>query len=129
MELSEIRFPVGSPLIIPSDSQVGKTEKAPTGSFDSIFSKEIKRGDVRVSSHAENRLRERGLNLTGDDISRIGGAMDTLASKGGRDSLVLMGGTALIVNVPNRTIITAMDAGNVFTNIDSAMILNGVGVN
>lgn len=121
--MSEIRFPVGSPLIIPSDSPAGKTDKAPAASFESIFSKEIKRGEVRVSSHAENRLRERGLNLTGDDISRIGGAMDTLASKGGRDSLVLMGGTALIVNVPNRTIITAMDAGNVFTNIDSAMIL------
>lgn len=123
--MSEIRFPVGIPLVIPTDAPRGdvRTNKAPAVSFDSLLSNEMKGREVRFSAHADMRLRERGLDLTGDDMARIKGAMDTLASKGGRDSLLLMGDTALIVNVPNRTVVTAMDAGSVFTNIDSAVII------
>ncbi len=124
--MSEIRFSVGNPLIIPSKvpKTGNKAEKSPAVSFDNLLSNEMKGREVRFSAHADMRLRERGLDLTGNDMARIKGAMDTLASKGGRDSLLLMGDTALIVNVPNRTVVTAMDAGSVFTNIDSAVILN-----
>lgn len=124
--MSEIRFPVGSPLTIPPEtSRVDtKTNKAPSVSFENLLSNEMNGREVKLSAHANMRLRERGLDLTGEDMSRIKGALDTLASKGGRDSLLLMGDTALIVNVPNRTVVTAMDAGSVFTNIDSAVIIN-----
>ena len=48
------------------------------------------------------------------------------AAKGGRDSLVLVDGTAFVVSVPNRTVVTAVDQAHmrdqVFTNIDSAVI-------
>jgi len=48
------------------------------------------------------------------------------ASKGSRDSLVLVDGTAFVVSVSNRTVITAVGSeqmkDNVFTNIDSAVI-------
>ena len=48
------------------------------------------------------------------------------ASKGARESLVLMDQTAFVVSVPNRTVITVVDQPNlkqnVFTNIDSAII-------
>lgn len=124
--MSEIRFPVGTPLTIPSEtSRVdAKTNKAPSVSFENLLSNEMNGREVRLSAHANMRLMERGLDLTGEDMSRIKGALDILASKGGRDSLLLMGDTALIVNVPNRTVVTAMDAGSVFTNIDSAVIIN-----
>ena len=43
------------------------------------------------------------------------------------ESLVLVDDLAFIVNVPNRTVITAMEQGetnsNVFTNIDGAVIM------
>ncbi len=124
--MSEIRFPVGTPLVIPSDTPRAdaRTNKAPAVSFDSLLSAEMNGREVRFSTHAGLRLKERGLDLTGEDMARIKGAVDTLASKGGRDSLLLMGDTALIVNVPNRMVVTAMDAGSVFTNIDSAVIIN-----
>lgn len=123
--MSEIRFPVGSPLIIPSEvpKTGNKAGKNPAASFDNLLSNEMNGREVRFSAHADMRLKERGLDLTGADMARIKGAMDTLASKGGRDSLLLMGDTALIVNIPNRTVVTAMDAGSVFTNIDSAVII------
>ena len=53
--------------------------------------------------------------------------MTRAAAKGARSSLVLMDKAALVVSVPNRTVITAVDKAalkeNIFTNIDSAMIL------
>ncbi len=48
-------------------------------------------------------------------------------ARGVRDSLVLMDNLAFVVNVPNRTVITAAGSGdlkeNVFTNIDGAVIV------
>lgn len=123
--MSEIRFPIGKPLVIPSETpNVSNKTQNPSISFDSLLSKEINKGGIKLSAHAQVRLKERGVDLSGDHMAKIEGAIDTLASKGGKDSLVLMGNTALIVNVPNRTVVTAMDSGSVFTNIDSAVILN-----
>ena len=62
-----------------------------------------------------------------DDIAKLGNAITKAAAKGARESLVLMDQAALVVSVPNRTVITAVDKNalkeNIFTNIDSAMIL------
>jgi len=47
------------------------------------------------------------------------------ADKGINDSLVMVDDLAFIVNVPSRTVITALEAGsdtNVFTNINGAVI-------
>jgi flagellar operon protein len=52
--------------------------------------------------------------------------VDRAAAKGAGSSLVLMDGLALIVSVPKRVVITAVDEAGakegVFTNIDSAVI-------
>ncbi len=82
---------------------------------------------VRFSGHAQTRLASRQIVLTGDEVARVGQAMTRAAAKGAKDSLFLLDKTALVVSVANRTVITAVakDAlkENVFTNIDSAMIL------
>jgi flagellar operon protein len=53
--------------------------------------------------------------------------VDRAAAKGARESLVMMDDVALVVSVKNRTVITAVDRAhlkdNVFTNIDSAVIV------
>ena len=50
-----------------------------------------------------------------------------LQRKGVNESLVLVDNLAFIVNVPNKTVVTAMDQeetnANVFTNIDGAVIM------
>ena len=47
--------------------------------------------------------------------------------KGIKESLVLVDSLAFIVNIPNKTVVTAMDQTdaqtNVFTNIDGAIIM------
>ena len=81
---------------------------------------------VRFSGHALERLQKRGIDVTEAALSRLQGGVDRLAAKGARDSLVLVGDTAFVVSVQNRTVITAVDAEHmkeqVFTNIDSAVI-------
>lgn len=85
------------------------------------------RAGIKFSGHAQTRLASRRITLSGDDVARLGHAMTQAAAKGAKDSLVLMDKTAFVVSVANRTVITAVaqDAlkENIFTNIDSAMIL------
>ncbi|MWC26563.1 TIGR02530 family flagellar biosynthesis protein [Paenibacillus sp. MMS18-CY102] len=82
---------------------------------------------IKFSHHAEQRIRQRGIQLQPEAIRKIENAVDQAASKGAVDSLIVMRDVALIVNVPNRTVVTALDhsqmAGNVFTQIDSAVVL------
>lgn len=82
---------------------------------------------LKFSSHATQRLAERKIQLDAATMSKVTDAIDRAEAKGIEDTLVLTTDAALIVNVKNRTVITAMDrqslAGNVFTNIDGAVIV------
>ena len=82
---------------------------------------------VRFSQHAQERLRARNITLSSQDLESLEGAVNTVAKKGGKESLVMMGDAALVVSIRNRTVVTAMDRsqmqGNVFTNIDSAVVI------
>ncbi len=114
-------------------------KSAPTGpSFGQVLSERLAggaeplavsaaRANVKFSGHAQTRLASRRITLSGDDVARLGSAMTQAAAKGAKDSLMLMDKTAFVVSVANRTVITAVaqDAlkENIFTNIDSAMIL------
>jgi flagellar operon protein len=82
---------------------------------------------VRFSQHAQDRLKARGITFSASDLQKLEGAVNSVAQKGGRESLVMLGDAALVVSVKNRTVVTAVDRdsmkGNVFTNIDSAVVL------
>ncbi len=83
-------------------------------------------GDVSFSKHALARVQRRGIELDQSTLGRLSQGVQRAASKGSRDSLVLVDGTAFVVSVSNRTVITAVGSehmkDNVFTNIDSAVI-------
>lgn len=95
--------------------------------FERVLEGKLPGQPVRLSQHATERLRSRGISLSEEDMKQLRGAVDSVAQKGGKESLVLLGDAALVVSVKNRTVVTAMDRqslnGNVFTNIDSAVIL------
>lgn len=82
---------------------------------------------LKFSAHASQRLSERRIKLDAATLSKVTDAIDKADAKGVEDTLVLTADAALIVNVKNRTVITAMDKnsmnGNVFTNIDGAIIV------
>ena len=81
---------------------------------------------LQFSRHALARVQRRGIELDSATLGRLSDGVGRAASKGSRDSLVLVDGTAFVVSVSNRTVITAVGSehmkDNVFTNIDSAVI-------
>ena len=82
---------------------------------------------LKFSAHAAQRLQDRRIALDPGTMTKVNEAVDKAEAKGIEDTLVLTKDAALIVNVKNRTVITAMDRsslnGNVFTNIDGAVIV------
>ena len=82
--------------------------------------------DVRFSAHAQQRLQDRDIRFSDQDHLRLSNAIAEAEAKGSKKSLILMERLALVVGVPNRTVITVMEpnAGDntVFTNIDSVVI-------
>lgn len=107
-----------------SAAQRSSQQEKTQGSFDRIFQDEL----LKFSNHAAKRLEQRGIELKGEQLARIQNAIDKAAAKGSKESLILMKDMALIVNVPNRTVVTAMDGSsiqdNVFTQIDSAVVIS-----
>src|SRR5690348_13610872 len=96
--------------------------------FDAVFQTTVERGvGLKFSAHARERLNLRNINLSQEDVSRMTDAVNKAAAKGARQSLLVMDNQAFIVSVTNRTVITALDGSsmkeNVFTNIDSAVIV------
>lgn len=82
---------------------------------------------LKVSGHAQTRLQSRNIELGQAEWNRVLEGVDRAAAKGAKESLVMVDDVALVVSVRNRTVITAVDKGqlkeNVFTNIDSAVIV------
>ncbi|GAC1660162.1 MAG: hypothetical protein NVS4B13_08170 [Candidatus Elarobacter sp.] len=83
---------------------------------------------LKFSAHAQQRLESRNIRLTSDDVAKMNAMADKAAAKGAKQSLFMMRDVAMVVSITNRTVITAVDQSsmkeNVFTNIDSAAILD-----
>ncbi|MDD2851655.1 MAG: flagellar protein [Desulfuromonadaceae bacterium] len=103
---------------------VGQTSNSP---FAQVLDQKLPSQGVKFSQHAQDRLKARNITFSAADLANLEGAVNNVAQKGGKESLVMMGDSALVVSVKNRTVVTAMDRaqmkGNVFTNIDSAVII------
>lgn len=82
---------------------------------------------LTFSSHARSRLISRSIQLTGQQVARLQHGVEQAAQKGARESVVMLDNLAFVVSVPNRTVVTAVEGaareGNVFTQIDSAVIV------
>ena len=85
--------------------------------------------EFHISSHAQKRLNERNITMDSDLKSSLSEAFNELEAKGAKDSLVLTREGAFVVNVPSRTLITAMGLNemrdNIVTNIDSVNLKFG----
>ena len=105
---------------------MGKQERA-SPAFAEVLGNRQRDMDVRLSAHAQKRLKQQNITISPQDISRIGDATRQAEMKGARESLILLRDLALVVNISNRTVITAIDKARqkdkIFTNIDSTIIL------
>ena len=140
MTIDELRFSsigqVQDQYLNPKVPATGNKKPLPTGegSFAQVLNKiqeqadnsNVARGNIKFSKHAANRLHDRSIELTNDQMLRLNQGAKEASEKGIKDSLILIDRLAFIVNVPNNTVVTAMDQtetkNNVFTNIDGAVI-------
>jgi len=103
-----------------------KKPSAAAGSFKEVLEQKLT-GELKFSQHAQERMRTRNIQLDETEMKLLQDAVNRARAKGARESLVLMGDLALVVSVKNNTVITAVDGANlrenVFTNIDSAVII------
>lgn len=97
--------------------------------FEEIWKEKTENLDegLRFSKHATNRLADRSITLSNNQLDRLTEGARRAGEKGIRESLVMVDQLAFIVNVPNHTVIMAMDQTetneNIFTNIDGAVIM------
>ena len=81
---------------------------------------------IQLSRHAQKRIERRDLDLDPARMDRLNSAIDRAAAKGSRNSVVMLDDLAVVVDVRDRTVVTALNASagkeKVFTNIDSVVI-------
>lgn len=106
---------------------VNGAEQQPQQSFAEILQQKLQSNDLNFSKHAMQRLEQRDIELSGDDLNKISEAVKMAGQKGVANTLILSGKGAFIVNVGNNTVITAMNSDdmreNIFTQIDGAVII------
>jgi len=110
-----------------------QAEAPPRGAAGSDFTSYLERARLEaagptISNHAWQRMQQRGISMTEAQQRSLNEALQHLESKGARDALLMRSDAAFVVNVPNRTVVTAIDRHElqhrVFTQIDSAMLLD-----
>jgi|UniRef100_UPI0040262F89 flagellar operon protein len=112
---------------------VKQSSKTSDISFEDILRKQQNKAElqkdsgIRFSKHASQRLETRNIQLSSEQSARLEDGVMKAQEKGIKESLVLVDSLAFIVNIPNKTVVTAMDQTdaqtNVFTNIDGAIIM------
>ena len=101
------------------------TKKDETVSFQDVLQQKVDE-TVKFSKHANQRLSNRNILLTDEQLTRLNQCVGCSRTKQIQESLVMMDNLAFIVNVKNNTVVTAMEQGEknqVFTNIDGAVIV------
>ncbi len=108
-------------------TSIGKPQESP---FADILKEEIHKqnGGVEFSKHAIARLDQREIDLSqGHKLERLNKGVELAQQKGAEETLVLVDSTAFVVSVKNNRVITMLSnedlEGNVFTNIDSTVII------
>ncbi len=95
-------------------------------SFEEVLKSKTLNDDNRVifSKHANERLESRNIELSDVQMNRLNEATKLAASKGIKESLVMLDDYNFIVNTKNNMVVTAIgkQEKNVFTNIDGAVI-------
>ncbi len=106
--------------------------KGRTGSNDNQFANMIQERiqqaeGVQFSKHAENRIKQRGINMSEDVMADLNLAVEKARAKGAKDTVIIGSEGAFIVNVPNNIVVTTISEqemkNNIFTNIDSAVLM------
>lgn len=125
---NQISVTTGSP-VGTANVNVPEPQSEGTESFAAALQSKIEeKQGVEFTKHAIQRLSERSIDITeGDMLERLNKGVGIAADKGSSETLVLVGENAFVVSVKNNKVITTVPKeelkGNIFTNIDSTVIV------
>lgn len=120
---------ISSPITtgIPHTGTAKLDESLGAGSFDSILKEQLSASGLNFSKHAVNRVVERNINVSDDNMERLNAGVQIAKEKGLDDTLILIDQSAYIVSVKNNTVITTVGneelSGSCFTNIEGTVIV------
>ena len=132
------RFAVNAPQQIVRKGKIGNdqtrgnqgADKTGLPAFDQVLQDKLEAtatDGVKFSKHAMQRIESRNIQMDDSEKQKVDDAVKKAKEKGSRESLFIGANYALIVNIKNNTVVTAMDkeqmSENVVTNIDSTVIL------
>lgn len=119
-------FPVGRQ----NQQTNGKVYTQNDFTFEKILKEQLggrENQQLQFSKHAAARVEQRGIELNQGVMDGLRQAVEKARDKGAKDVVVIGTQGAFIVNVPNNTVVTTMTPAemrnNIFTNIDSAVIM------
>ena len=121
---------VSNNLKLQLEHQIVKPQQSAVASkgFADVLKGELDKNDgVKFSKHAMERIQSRGVDMSQQTLDSLNRAVTKARAKGCKDIAVIGEANAFIVSVQNNTVITTMNAlemrENIFTNIDSAVLL------
>ena len=96
--------------------------------FEQLLQETIQqKQEVQFSKHAKERIDQRGIEVTTTLMNDLNNAVEKAKQKGAKDVVIIGPKEVFIVNIPNQTVVTAMDSTdteeNIFTNINGAVII------
>ncbi len=126
MQLRNVSVQTGRPVETPQSA--GRTPQNSSFAEELRKQLEAQESGVQFSKHAMDRISERNIDMSeGNRLDRLNRAVELAGEKGSDDALVMIDSTAFLVSVKNNKVITTLTAedmqGNIFTNIDSTVIM------
>lgn len=118
------------PILTGQTNEKPKAERLHSGdnAFGKLLQSKLAGAEgIKLSGHAADRIRQRGLNVSEADLTKLSEAVTKADAKGAKDTLFLMEDNAFLVNIKNRVVVTVLDQqklkDDIFTNIDSVAIV------
>ena len=117
---------------VPQSQQTPSTHRSntPQSGFGAVLQKEWEQAQsssIAFSKHAMTRAQERGIEVTPTLMDQLSNSVERAQAKGATNILAFDATRAFIINVPHGRVITTMSQEemeeNIFTNIDSAVLL------
>ena len=118
----------GNPVDIQQNRDSGETSGEESVSFQKVLEEKLREeSGISFSKHAMERVVERNVDVSAEQLERLNEGVRLAEEKGLRTPLILMDTTAFVVNVPNNKVVTVVNdeslKGSVFTNIDGTVMI------
>ena len=127
MDIKMLRLTAPITTGIPQTSTASVNDSIATANFDQVLKSQLQSSGLNFSKHAVNRVVERNINVSDDNMERLNAGVEIAREKGLDDTLILVDQSAYIVSVKNNTVITTVSneelVGNCFTNIEGTVIV------